>query len=120
VPSHLVPAQAGTERRAYRVLLAGELTEHAREALRRGWRMQPFDRADDATHRIAGRTRRTLDGQTVTWTLRQVGAEADWAVDLSTDRCDDTSALTLAPLLSRLRAEARGQGLVPVAVDRTR
>ncbi|GAA1652028.1 hypothetical protein [Catellatospora bangladeshensis] len=119
-PSPLVPTQTTTERRIYRVLLAGELPEPGREALRSGWRMQPFDRVDDAAHRIAGRTRRTLDGQTVTWTLRQVGTEADWAVDLSTDRSDDSSTPTLAPLLNRLRTEARDQGLIPVTVDRLR
>ncbi|BCJ74917.1 hypothetical protein CS0771_44610 [Catellatospora sp. IY07-71] len=117
-PAHLVPAQATPERCVYRVLLAGELPEHGRAALRSGWRMQPFDRGDDTAHRIAGRTRRTLDGQTVTWTLRQLGDEATWAVDLSTDRSDNPATPALAPLLLRLRTEARGQGLIPVAVER--
>lgn len=119
-PAPLVPTQVTAERRLYRVLLAGELSEHGRAALRSGWRMQPFDRVDDAAHRVGGRTRRTLDGQTVTWTLRQVGTEAAWAVDLSSDRSDDAPAPTLAPLLHRLRTEARDQGLIPVAVERLR
>ncbi|MEU8080592.1 hypothetical protein AB0B31_34675 [Catellatospora citrea] len=119
-PLNLVPAQATAERRIYRVLLAGELPEAGLAALRSGWRMQPFDRADDAANRIAGRTRRTLDGQTVTWTLRRIGSGLAWAVDLATDRPDDTSAHTLAPLLCRLRAEARSQGLIPITVDRLR
>lgn len=119
-PLQLVPAQATAERRVYRVLLAGELPAQALATLRSGWRMQPFDRADDAAHRVAGRTRRTLDGQTVTWTLRRLGADAGWAVDLATDTPDETSAHTLAPLLGRLRAEARDQGLIPVTVERLR
>ncbi len=120
VPSTLVPVQATAERRIFRVLLAGELPEHGRVALRSGWRMQPFDRADDTAHRIVGRTRRTLDGQTLTWTLRQAGGDAAWAVDVSSDRSEDPRSDTLAPLLGRLRAEARGQGLIPVTVERLR
>ncbi|MEV0460852.1 hypothetical protein [Catellatospora methionotrophica] len=119
-PLNLVPAQATADRRIYRVLLAGELAAPGLAALRSGWRMQPFDRSDDAAQRIAGRTRRTLDGQTVTWTLRRIGVDLAWAVDLATDRPDDTSAHTLAPLLCRLRTEARGQGLIPVTVERLR
>lgn len=119
-PLNLVPAQATAERRIYRVLLAGDLPEPGLAALRSGWRMQPFDRADDAANRIAGRTRRTLDGQTVTWTLRRIGSALAWAVDLATDRPDDTSAPALAALLCRLRTDARGQGLIPVTVERLR
>ncbi|MEV4417198.1 hypothetical protein [Catellatospora sp. NPDC049609] len=119
-PPSLVPAQATPERRVYRVQLAGELTEQGLARLRSGWRMQPFDRSDDAAQRIAGRTRRTLDGQTVTWTLRRTGAEQAWAVDLATDQPDGASTPTLAPLLRRLRTEARAQGLIPITVDRLR
>jgi hypothetical protein len=119
-PLSLVPAQATGERRVYRVLLAGDLPDHGLTALRSGWRMQPFDRHDDRAHRIAGRTRRTLDGQTVTWTLRRIGAGAAWAVDLSTDRATDAPDPELTELLGRLRADARGQGLIPVTVERLR
>lgn len=119
-PLQLVPAQATGERRIYRVLLAGDLPEPGLAALRSAWRMQPFDRHDDAAHRIAGRTRRTLDGQTVTWTLRRVGVDTAWAVDLSTDRAADAPDPTVTALLGRLRADARGQGLIPVTVERLR
>ncbi|MFD0592328.1 hypothetical protein ACFQZ4_06930 [Catellatospora coxensis] len=119
-PLQLVPAQATGERRIYRVLLAGDLTEPGLAALRGGWRMQPFDRHDDAAHRIAGRTRRTLDGQTVTWTLRRIGVDTAWAVDLATDRAADAPDPTVTALLGRLRADARNQGLIPVTVERLR
>ncbi|MBV1856483.1 hypothetical protein [Catellatospora tritici] len=114
-----VPVQATADQRLYRLLLAGELTEHGLASLRGGWRMPPFDRAGDAAQGVAGRTRRTVDGRLVSWTLRRVDGDAAWAVDLSVDWVDSTPAHT-EPLLSRLRAEARRHGLIPVTVARLR
>ncbi|MDI1460739.1 hypothetical protein QEZ54_07160 [Catellatospora sp. KI3] len=116
-PTGLVPAQATAGQLGYRLLLAGELTEHGLAQLRGGWRMPPFDRAGDAAHGVAGRTRWTVDGQLVSWTLRRL--DAGWAVDLAVDRVDRAPAHT-EPLLRRLRAEARDQGLIPVTVTRLR
>ncbi|GHJ46994.1 hypothetical protein Cs7R123_43360 [Catellatospora sp. TT07R-123] len=118
LPVSPVPVQATGEDRVYRVLFAGEFAGDGLRALRGGWRMPPFDRADDAAHGVAGRTRRTVDGQAVSWTLRRVDPDAAWAVDAAVAR--QAASTSAAELLHRLRTEVRDQGLIPAGVTRLR
>lgn len=91
-------------RRLYRLLFARDLDERRLAGLMASLRLSPVD-----DPRVAGRTV-TDDG---TCELRRVGAVA-WSIDLAFASSSDA----IGPLVDVALRAARGQGLIPVTVER--
>jgi hypothetical protein len=108
------------ERRVYRVLFAGDLDSDGLAALRYRWRMAPSDDPGfgGAEHpqRIAGGARRSTAGEEFTWQLHRIGSGVAWCVDLTA--CLTGDPVGVRPLLRELTSAARGQGLIPVTIER--
>jgi hypothetical protein len=86
------------ERRVYRVLFAGDLD------------------ADGLAALVPGGARRSTAGDEFTWQLRRIGSGVAWCVDLTA--CLNGDPVGVRPLLRELTSAARGQGLIPVTIER--
>ncbi len=105
------------DRRVYRILFAGDLSETGLANLSAGWRMRAAD--DDARGRVVGTAHITLAGDLFSWDLRRVGGMA-WSVDL-TACLGEPSPRTggvIRRLLRELTTAMRREGLIPVTIER--
>jgi len=100
-----------TQRRVYRVLFAGDLDADGLAALRYRWRMPP-----SGDPRVPGAARMSRAGDDFTWQLRRISSGVAWCVDLTA--CLTGDAAGVRPVLLELTAAARGQGLIPVTIER--
>jgi len=93
------------ERRVYRVLFAGDLDPDGVAALRHRLRMPASGGAGVAQA-----------GDEFTWQLRRIGYGVAWCIDLTA--CLNGDPARVRPLLRELTSAARGQGLIPVTIER--
>ncbi len=103
------------EKRVYRILFAGELTDDRLRDLRHLWRMTAPDDAP-APARVAGTARTHLGDDAFTWDLRRIGPGVAWCLDVTA--CLRTPSGGVRTLLRKLTAPMRHAGLIPVTVDR--
>jgi hypothetical protein len=99
------------ERRVYRVLFAGDLDPDGLAALRQRLRMPASGGAGGAEH-----ARMSTAGDEFTWQLRRIGYGVAWCIDLTA--CLNGDPAGVRPLLRELTSAARGQGLIPVTIER--
>jgi hypothetical protein len=118
------------ERRVYRVLFAGDLDSDGLAALRYRWRMapsgdprvpggaqaEPGSGGAEHPQRILGAGRMSAAGDEFTWQLRRIGYGVAWCVDLTA--CLSGEPVGVRPLLRELTSAVRGQGLIPVTIER--
>jgi hypothetical protein len=100
------------ERRLYRLLFAGDLGPDALATLRSRWRMT----VGDPTGRVAGTATLDLPRDRFSWDLRRLGGSIAWCVDVTALLGESPDVL--GRLLKELTAAVRGQGLIPVTVER--
>ncbi|MEV5414227.1 hypothetical protein AB0K60_36000 [Thermopolyspora sp. NPDC052614] len=105
-----------TEKRVYRILFAGELTNDHLHDLRHLWRMTIPDDGPAPT-RVAGTAHAHIGDDVFTWDLRRIGPRVAWSLDVTVhlrSPADDT----VRSLLRELTTPMRHAGLIPVTVER--
>ncbi|MFI6265457.1 hypothetical protein [Micromonospora sp. NPDC051006] len=115
-PLRLGPAEVPEgfhERRVYRVLFAGDLPVDRLTNLAAHWRPTAGHRPSDP----APGGRRRVGRDEHSWTLRRVGRDIAWALDL-TSLLATTTDHTVGPILHELTSVVRLRGLVPVTTER--
>lgn len=105
-----------TGSRLYRVLFAGELGGDGLANVRSALRLEPID---DPLARVIGAATATAADHTFTWELRRIGPGIAWCLDM-TVRLGTGPESAVGALLHHHRQAIRGQGLIPVTVERFR
>ncbi|WP_433517287.1 hypothetical protein ACQP2T_18105 [Nonomuraea sp. CA-143628] len=103
-----------TGARRYRVLFAGELGERGLGNVRSALRLEPVD---DPMGRVVGSATATAAGHDFTWELRRIGPGIAWCLDV-TVRLGTGPESAVGALLHHHRQAIRGQGLIPVTIER--
>ena len=111
------PLDLGTTgSRRYRVLFAGELggrgLENVRSAL-------GLELVDDPLARVVGVATATAADHTFTWELRRIGPGIAWCLDVTVHMGNGPES-AVGALLHHHRQAIRGQGLIPVTIERFR
>lgn len=109
------------DKRVYRVLFAKDLDVERVATLRALWQMAPAGDLTDPRARVFGTARRRVLDDVFTWDLRRIGAEVAWCLDVTAylgGGAGGGAGNAIGPLLGELRAAMRGQGLIPVTVER--
>lgn len=101
--------------RRYRILFAGELGERGLANVSTVLRLEPP--RENPRARIAGTATATADGHTFTWELRRIGPGIAWCLDV-TVRLSAGPLAAIGALLHHHRQAIRGQGLIPVTIER--
>jgi hypothetical protein len=114
--SGLVP-DGFQDKRVYRILFAKDLDIERLTSLRTLWQLVSVDDPTDPRARVIGTARRRVLDDVFTWDLRRIGAEVAWCLDVTAHLRGDADH-TIGPLLRELTAVMRGQGLIPVTVER--
>ncbi|MGP3910046.1 hypothetical protein [Nonomuraea sp. 10N515B] len=109
-PLHLGTAPAKARR--YRILFAGELGADGLAKAQAVLRLEPT-----GDPRVVGKASGSAGGHGFTWELRRIGAGIAWCVDV-TVRLGAGPLAMLGALLHHHRQAVRGQGLIPVTVER--
>jgi hypothetical protein len=115
------PLNLGTGRssqtRRYRILFAGELGERGLANLRTVLRLQSPEPEPKTRGRVVGTATATAAGHTFTWELRRIGPGIAWCLDV-TVRLGTGPVTAVGTLLHHHRQAIRGQGLIPVTIER--
>ncbi|MEV0345627.1 hypothetical protein AB0H88_07670 [Nonomuraea sp. NPDC050680] len=109
-----------TGSRRYRVLFAGELDGEVGGGLanvRSALRLEPVDDPADPLARVVGTATATAAGHDFTWELRRIGPGIAWCLD-ATVRLGPGPDSAVGALLHHHRQAIRGQGLIPVTIER--
>lgn len=101
--------------RRYRILFAGELGERGLANVSTVLRLEPP--RENPRARIAGTATATAAGHTFTWELRRIGPGIAWCLDV-TVRLSAGPLAAIGALLHHHRQAIRGQGLIPVTIER--
>jgi hypothetical protein len=105
-----------TGSRLYRVLFAGELGGRGLANVRSALRLELVD---DPLARVVGTATATAAGHGFTWELRRIGPGIAWCLDV-TVRLGPGPESAVGALLHHHRQAIRGQGLIPVTIERFR
>ncbi|HUR04473.1 MAG TPA: hypothetical protein VM347_18155 [Nonomuraea sp.] len=108
-----------TGSRLYRVLFAGELGGGGLANVRSALRLEPVDDPAHPLARVVGAATATAAGHGFTWELRQIGLAIAWCLDV-TVRLGTGPESAVGALLHHHRQAIRGQGLIPVTIERFR
>jgi len=98
------------ETRVYRLLLADEPRSLAE--LQSTWPMRAV-----SDGRVVGTVDRAIGRDALRWDLRHIGPGAAWCVDLTVNLAGDDDGV-IDPVLRELTAVMRGQGMIPVTIER--
>lgn len=106
------------DRRVYRILFAGDLSEVGLANLSAAWRMRAAD--DDARGRVVGTACVSVADDLFSWDLRRVGEGAAWSVDLTACLAGPYAQAgdVIRRLLRELTTAMRREGLIPVTIER--
>ncbi|MBT2227017.1 hypothetical protein [Nonomuraea sp. NEAU-A123] len=108
-----------TGSRLYRVLFAGELSGRGLANVRSALRLEPADDPAAPLARVVGTATATAAGHGFTWELRRIGPGIAWCLDV-TVRMGTGPESAVGALLHHHRQAIRGQGLIPVTIERFR
>ncbi|WP_433498408.1 hypothetical protein ACQP1K_26550 [Sphaerimonospora sp. CA-214678] len=105
------------DRRVYRILFAGDLSETGLANLSAGWRMRA---PGDARGRVVGTAHVTVAGDLFSWDLRRVGGDMAWSVDLTACLAGPSARTdgVIRRLLRELTTAMRREGPIPVTIER--
>ncbi|MFD1537941.1 hypothetical protein [Nonomuraea guangzhouensis] len=102
--------------RLYRVLFAGELGGRGLADVRSALGLELVD---DPLARVVGTATATAADHTFTWELRRIGPGVAWCLDVTVQMGNGPES-AVGALLHLHRQAIRGQGLIPVTIERFR
>ncbi|MEU8266630.1 hypothetical protein AB0B89_05635 [Sphaerisporangium sp. NPDC049002] len=103
--------------RHYRILFAGDVHEPGLTNLRASLRLEPVGDPADPRAQVIGTATATPAGHTLTWELRRIGPGIAWCLDVTVSP-GAGPASAVGALLHHHRQAMRGQGLIPVTIER--